>query len=255
MFSDAHTHLAGSPVGGPLDPVDLGEVLQQARDIGMTVILASTFDLPNSGKTAQLAATEKEVYAAIGLHPWVATTIDEDTYQGFLALARQPKVVALSELGLDAPRSKAPLEVQLQALSQQFRLSREAGLPVMIHDRGYHKETMEAMQGESLPGGAIHGFNAGPEELKEWLDLGFYVSIGRIVLQPEGEHLQPLVKSIPEDKLLLETDGATGTTAESPALGPARVIRVAELIASWRETTVDELGTTTTRNLQRLLKV
>ncbi|MEE8473598.1 MAG: TatD family hydrolase, partial [Dehalococcoidia bacterium] len=88
MFSDAHTHLTGSPVGGPLEPVDLEAVLRQARDIGMTVILASSFDLPNSGKTAQLAATEKEVYAAIGLHPWVATTIDEDTYQGFLALAR-----------------------------------------------------------------------------------------------------------------------------------------------------------------------
>jgi len=98
--------------------MDMGEVPQQARDIGMTVILASNFDLPNPGMRAQMAAAEKEVYAAIGLHPWVATTINEDTYQGFLALARQPKVVALSELGLDAPRSPASIEVQLQALSQ-----------------------------------------------------------------------------------------------------------------------------------------
>ncbi|MFQ5826588.1 MAG: TatD family hydrolase [Dehalococcoidia bacterium] len=255
MFSDAHTHLTGSPLRGTLEPKDLKEVLRQARDGGMTLILASSFNLSNSEQTAQLAAAEDVVYAAIGLHPWVAATIDEDAYQGFRALTRQSKVVALSELGLDTSRSPVPKEVQLQALSQQLRLSREAGLPVLIHDRGYHREVMEALRGERLPGGAIHGFSGGEEELKEWLDLGFYVSIGRVALQPEGEQLRAVVQSIPQDKLLLETDGAVGASPDGPAQGPARVIQVAEVVASWRGTTADKLGTATTLNLKRLLGV
>ncbi len=255
MFSDVHTHLTGTPIRSSLEPSELHDVLRQARDKGVTHILAASFNLSNSEWTTQLATIEADVYAAIGLHPWVAAPIGEDIYQRFYALTQQSKVVALSEIGMDASRSPVPKEVQLEVFTRQLQLARQSGLPVVVHDRGYHAEMIQALRQEKVPGGAVHGFSGSDEELRDWLDLGFYVSVGLAVLLPEGEQLKPMVQSIPQGKLLLETDSATSASLGSPAEGPARVVQVAGVVASWRGTAVDQLGTTTTQNFKRLLGI
>ncbi|MFB3885748.1 MAG: TatD family hydrolase [Thermodesulfobacteriota bacterium] len=255
MFSDAHTHLIGNPFGeNILEPREIQTVLKEARDQGVVLMVVGSHDLPSSERVIEIASSEENVYVSVGLHPWIATPIDDRAYKSFLELTKRPKVVAIGEIGVDHNRSRASKDVQLQALIQQLRLARETGLPALFHQRGYHEELMEAIYREKPPVSAIHGFSGDLAELKEWLDLGYYVIIGRSVLGKEGEKLKAVVQRIPEDKLLLETDGA----ARSPKgvlEGQARVLQVAEVVASWRGTTAKEVGETTTKNLKRMLRI
>jgi TatD DNase family protein len=255
MFSDAHTHLVGNPFGeNILEPKEIQQVLKEARDKGVVLIVVGSHDLPSAERVIQIASSEEDVYVSVGLHPWIATPIDDPTYKGFLELTKRPKVVAIGEIGVDNNRSRATKEVQLQVLTQQFRLAKETGLPIFLHQRGYHQELTEAIHQENPPVSAVHGFSGDLTELKDWLDLGCYVSIGRSVLGGEGEKSKAIVQRIPGDKLLLETDGA----ARSPkgALeGQARVVQVAQVVASWRGTTAKEIGEVTTKNLKRMLGI
>lgn len=255
MFSDAHTHLTGNPFGeNVLNPKEIQEVLKKAKDKGIVLMVAASHDLSSAERVAQITTTEDIVYGALGLHPWIATLIDDSTYKGFLALAKKPKVIAISEIGLDDSRSRAPKEVQLQTLVQQLRLSKETGLPPMLHNRGYHREIIDVLRQEKPPVGAIHGFNGRVDELKEWLDLGYYVSIGRAVLRAEGQDLKAMVQQIPEERLFLETDGVA-RSKEGVLEGQERVIQVAQVVASWRGSTEQYLGEVTTKNLHRLLRI
>jgi TatD DNase family protein len=259
MFSDAHTHFTGSPLfpdfgGGPLEPNEIQELLKQARTKGLVLMVVVSHNLSSAERAAEIASTEDDVYAAIGLHPWIAMRIDDNIFGGFVALTEEPKVVAISEIGLDNVRSQATKEVQLQALMQMLRLARETGLPVMLHDKGYHKEMMQLLRAEKTLSGCVHGFEGTIADLKEWLDLGYYVSIGRAVLGVEGEKLKAPIQQIPDDRLLLETDSAS-RSSEGVLEGQARVIQVAEVVAAWRGTSAQELGEATTKNLRQMLGI
>ena len=255
MYSDAHTHLTGSPFGdNVLTPEEINIVLKNVREAGVSLIVAGSADLASAKRVAEIAAAEDVVYASIGIHPWIASVLDDATINGFLALAKQPKVVAFGEIGLDESRSRASKEVQLQSLSQLLGISRETGLPPIIHQRGMHKEMMETIGREKAPAGIMHGFSGDAVELQEWLDLGFLIAVGRAVLAPEGQGMKDVVQKIPADRLVLETDGAN-RTKEGKLEGQERVVQMAEVVASWRGTTGPEIGETTTRNLKRLLKI
>ncbi len=260
MFSDTHTHFTGSPLypefgGSPLKSEEVQGVLKQARDHGVALMVAASHDLSSAERVTRVASEEDGVYAAIGLHPWIATPIDDETYKSYLALAGRPKVAAISEIGLDNVRARAGREDQLQALTRMLSLARETGLPVILHDRGCHKEIMEVLREGTPPAGAIHGFEGNVAELKDWLDLGYYVSIGRPVLGPDGESLREMVEQIPEERLLLETD-SPNLSSEGVLEGQARVLQVAQVVATWRGgTTAQELGDVTTENLQRMLGI
>ena len=255
MFSDAHTHLVGTPFGeNVLDPQEIQKVLKEDRDKGVLLMVVASHDLSSAERVTRIAFAEDGVYAAVGLHPLIATPIDDLSYRAYLNLARKPKVVAISEIGVDNIRSRASKEVQFQAFVQQLRLCREVNLPPQLHVRGYHAEMMEALKEETPPAGIIHGFTGAVAELKGWLDLGYYVSIGRAVLGSQAQGLKAMVQQIPGDRLLLETDGpdrSRGGVLE----GQERVVQVAQVVASWRDTTAAELGEVTTENLRRVLPI
>jgi len=254
MFSDAHTHFINPFGENALEPREIDQLLKEARDKGVVLLVLGSHDVSSGERAIQMASSESHVYASIGMHPWIAAPIDEKAYKSFLELTKRPKVVAIGEIGLDNNRSRASIDVQLQALTQQLRLARETGLPVLLHQRGYHQELMEAIHREKPPVSAIHGFGGDLAELEEWLGLGYYISIGRAVLGQEGEKLKAIVQRIPQDKLILETDGA-GRSSKGVPEGQARVVQVAQVVASWRGVTTEEMGEITTRNLKRMLKL
>lgn len=255
MYSDAHTHISGSPFGeNVLTSQEIQTLLKNVRDKGVVLIVAGSTDLASARRLVGIAAAEDILYASIGIHPWIAEPLDDDTYNGFKELAQHPKVVAFGEIGLDASRSRSSKEIQMECLAQQFRLSRETGLPPIIHQRGLHQELMDVMKQEKPPAGAVHGFNGDAGELREWLDLGYFITIGRAVLAPEGQGLKEVVKLIPEDRLLLETDGAN-RSKDGVLEGQERVVQVAQIVASWRGSTGEEIGAVSTRNLKRMLDI
>ena len=255
MYSDAHTHLTGSPFGEKvLTSQEIQDVLKKDRDSGVALIVAGSTDLATAKRLVEIAAAEDIVYASIGIHPWIAEPFDDETYNAFKTIAQHPKVVAFGEIGLDESRSRSSKETQIQCLSQQLRLSRETGLPPIIHQRGLHKELMDTIHQEKPPAGAMHGFSGDAVELKEWLDLGYYITIGCAVFTPEGQRLKEIVKQVPEDKLLLESDGVS-RSPEGLWEGQERVIRVAQVVASWRGTTAEKIGDVATANLKRWLNI
>jgi len=158
----------------------------------------------------------------------------------------------LGEIGLDYARSPQTATGQRELLKYELSLAREKGLPVNLHCREAHTDMMEMLRMEVGSGltGNIHGFSGDRNMLKDWLDLGFYVAIGRAVLRDMPE-LEEAVARIPSDRLLTETDA----TPRGQSAGPAEVVAVAEKVAALRGVTTEEIGRTATANLKRLLKL
>lgn len=248
MFSDAHCHLDNC------SDEDLPQAIQRCRDAELDVIVIASMHLESANRAVQIAQANDIVYCAVGIHPWEAHPMDMFEEELFRRLAFQRKVVAISEIGLDRVRGMLPWDMQKAVFRQQVNLARTCGLPVIIHCREAYDEMrplLWELGGGSLRG-AIHGFNGDAAMLQQWLNLDFYISIGRVLLRPEGEGIHEVVKLIPEDRLLTETDSSSGRVAGS---GPEAVRQVADKLAELRGTTPEEIGTAATRNLRTLLRL
>lgn len=255
MYSDAHTHISGTPFGGNiLTPEEIDVLLKNNAEKGVVLIIAASADFPSAPRLLKIASAKDMVYASIGIHPWIAHSLDDATYNGFKELARHPKVVAFGEIGLDESRSRSSKEIQMQCLAQQFRLCRETGLPPIIHERGMHKELQDIRRQENPPAGAVHGFSGSLDELKDWLDQGYSITVGKAVLGPEGQGLKEIVQAIPDDRLLLETDGVN-RLQDGAIEGQERVVQVAQVVAAWRGSRAEKMGDVSTTNLKRLFKI
>ncbi len=248
VFSDSHCHLVGQ------QPERLAEVLEQARVKGVDIMVSMGMTLESSAETIRLAQSYQGVLAAVGIHPWNAVLPTDEVRRHLLQLARRERVVAIGEIGLDYARSPQTKEIQKELLRYELSLARETGLPVSIHCREAHQDMMDIVGEEKSPDlkGSVHGFSGDLTELKDWLNLGFYVSIGiRGVVTDEIPSLQAAVREIPLDRLLTETDSSAG----GQSAGSAGVLSVVQKLASVRGATVEEIATAATANLKRLLKL
>lgn len=248
MFSDSHCHL------DTYRPETLARVLEEARLKGVDTIVSMGMNLESSVETIRLAQSHADVLAAVGIHPWNAMPPTDDLRRNLDELARSEGVVAIGEIGLDYARSPQTKEIQKELLIYELTLAREANLPVNIHCREAHQDITNILRQEVGSGlkGVIHGFSGDRAALKDWLNLGFYVSIGRRgFVTDEMTFLLAAVREIPPERLLTETD-SSGT---GQSRGPVDVISVAEKLASLRGVTVEEIGAATTANLKRLLNL
>lgn len=252
ILSDSHCHL------DRYRPELLAEVLEQARLKHVDIIVSMSMNLESSAETVRLAQSYEGVLAAIGIHPWDAVAPTSEVRSHLYELARSQNVVAIGEIGLDYRPDYAPnpetRETQRELLIYQLSLARETGLPVSIHCKEAHEDMMYILRQESGSdiNGTVHGFSGDSAELKDWLALGFYVSIGVRGFVPNGiPPLEASVREIPLGRLLTETD----STASGKPVGPADVVSVVERLASLREASVEEIANAATANLERLLKL
>jgi len=247
-FSDSHCHLDRG------QPEQLAKVLEQARVKGVNTIISMGMSLDSSAETIRLAKSHDGVFAAVGIHPWNAVVPTEEVRRQLSRLARQKGVVALGEIGLDYARTPQTKETQKELLIYELSLAQEAGLPVNLHCREAHQDMVAILHKEMGPNlkGIIHGFHGDQTMLKDWLALGFYVSIGmRGFVTDELPHLVAAVREIPLERLLTETDSSvSGQTA-----GPADVLLVVKKLAAVHGEAVNRIATATTANLKRILKL
>ncbi|MFC1864548.1 TatD family hydrolase [Chloroflexota bacterium] len=246
VFSDSHCHLGGQ------QPEQLAEVLEQARAKGVDIMVSMGMTLESSAETVRLAQAYQGVLAAVGIHPWNAVPPTDEVRRHLGELARREHVVAIGEIGLDYARSPQTKETQRELLIYELALARETGLPVNIHCREAYQDMMDILRQEMGSGlkGAVHGFSGDQATLKDWLALGFYISIGRRgFLFDEIPSLQSVVREIPSDRLLTETD------ASGQSSSPTDVVSVVEKLASLRGATEEEIADTATANLRRLLRL
>jgi TatD DNase family protein len=250
---DTHTHL-----DFPQFDDDRERVIERAANAGVRAIVDVGTDLASSQAAVALAEAYSQVYAAVGVHPHDAKTLTEEMLEELRALASHPKVVAVGEIGLDFYRDLSPRDKQRRAFQQQLALAREIGKPVIIHDREAHTEVMDILrhwvEGSHKSVGVLHCFSGDLVMAQEAIELGFYISIAGPVTFKNARRLRELVRQLPLEKLLVETD--CPYLAPHPHRGkrnePAYVKLVAQEVARIKGLSLEEVARITSDNAQAL---
>ncbi len=248
---DSHAHL-----DFPQFDEDRDCVLERAHRAGIVAIVNIGTNVSSSRASVALAEAYDFVYATVGIHPHDAETADETALDALRALAHHPKVVAIGEIGLDYYRDYSPRPIQRQAFQKQLALAAEVGRPVVIHSRDAHAEVFAALQAWE-GSGVLHTYSAGPERLDDALEMGFLVGLSGPVTYPNAKRLRDVARSVPLDRLLVETDCPylTPERHRGSRNEPAYVRHVTEAIAKARGESTERLAKATTENARRLFKL
>ena len=189
---------------------DLDAVLTRARDNGITQLIVTGADAQGSRDALTLARKHPSLlYATAGVHPHHAKDFDGETESLLAELHAMHEVVAVGETGLDYHRNFSPREAQLFAFERQLGLAIACGKPVFLHQRDAHADLLSCLDNvrDRISRAVVHCFTGEKKELFDYLDRDFYIGItGWICDERRGVHLRELVKSIPKDRLMLETD-------------------------------------------------
>ena len=256
MLIDSHCHLNMldlAPFGD-----DLANVIKAAADNDVQAMLCVSVDLKTLPAVMQCAERFANVYASVGVHP--NDSKDETpSVDELVALASQPKVIAIGETGLDYFRSEGDLQWQRDAFRTHIRAAIKVQKPVIIHTRDAREDTLKIMHEENIQqaGGVMHCFTETWEMAEAAMEMGFYISFSGIVTFKNAKELQDVAKRIPLERMLVETDSPY--LAPVPYRGkanyPAYVRNVAEFIAELRGESYEKIAEATTRNFHTLFKL
>ncbi|MDH3319910.1 MAG: TatD family hydrolase [Betaproteobacteria bacterium] len=235
---------------------DLDAVLARAREHGVARIVVTGTTVEESRRAAALAEAHG-LYATAGVHPHHARECDAQTIPGLRAIAAHPRVVALGECGLDFNRNYSPHPSQEKWFVAQLELAAELGKPLFLHSRDAHPRFAEILRNLRVGKAVAHCFTGEAAELRACLDLGLYIGItGWICDERRGGHLAKLVKEIPQDRLLLETDSPYLTPRDlhpqpkARRNEPAHLPHILRFVARARGESAEALAAATTRNAQ-----
>jgi len=256
---DTHCHLDFDSYDS-----DRPAVLSRAREAGVIAVVNPAVDLTSSAAVCRLAAGEPLIFAAVGIHPNSSAGFDPASMDELRALAGQPRVVAIGEIGLDYYRDRSPKETQRRALEAQLDLAAELALPVIIHNREATADMLAVLggwvdglaAGHPLRGrpGVLHSFSGTVSDAERAVELGFCVGITGPITFKNADELRRVAAHVPEDRLLIETDGPFLTP--HPYRGernePAYVRLVADRIAGVRVSTYEAVAAQTAQNAVRL---
>jgi len=241
---------------------DLDAVLARARAAAVRTIVVSGTTVEESKRAAALAEAHPDLlYATAGVHPHHARECDAQTIPQLRALAAHPRVVAIGECGLDFNRNYSPHPDQELWFEAQLDLACELGKPLFLHSRDAHPRFAEVLRTRRgrLPPAVAHCFTGEEDELRAYLDLGLYVGItGWICDERRGRHLLELVRQIPGDRLLIETDSPYLTPRDlrpqprARRNEPAFLPHILRAIARALDRPAEEVGADTARNARRL---
>ncbi len=254
MLIDTHAHLEMREFDEDRD-----EVITRAREAGVEYIVTIGTDLESSREAVLLAEKHDCVYAAIGVHPHEVKDILHPTYELLRQLAKHRKVVAYGEIGLDYHYEHSPRTDQKRKFRDMLREARELDLPVIIHDRDAHEDALQILSEEWSPdlGGVMHCFSGDAEMAKRVIEMGFSISIAGPVTFPKAEALREVVRTVPIEHMLVETDAPY--LAPQPFRGkrnePAFVRHTAEMIAKVKGLSFDDVARITGFNAMQLFGI
>ena len=242
----AHLNLSGSY------RKDLPEVISRAREAGVKRIINVGIDLKTSIKALELAHQYQGLYATGGIHPHEAQKASSATYETLKALFDDPKMVAVGEIGLDYAKEYSPRQIQQEHFAYQLELAKERRLPVVIHSRDASPDIYEILKGHLPERFVFHCFAGSVSEARLILDLGGYISVTGIVTFPRAENIREVVRYVPLERLMLETDCPflTPVPFRGKRNEPAFVRYVAEKVAEVKGITLEECALKTTQNAE-----
>lgn len=252
MLIDSHCHLDFPELAG-----DEAGVLARAHAAGVGGMLTIGTRLDQFERVRAVAERHDNVWCSVGVHPHEAKEEGQRTPGRLIEATRHPKVIGIGETGLDFYYEHSPREEQAESFRTHIAAARETGLPLIVHTRDADAETGDMLEEEYGRGaftGLLHCFSSGPEVARRALELGFYISISGIVTFKAAEALRTIVRDLPLDRLLVETDAPY--LAPIPKRGktnePAFVTHTAAKVAELKAVSMATLEAATTENFFRL---
>ncbi|MGG2945061.1 TatD family hydrolase [Bacillus safensis] len=254
MLFDTHAHLNAEQYNE-----DLEQVIERAKSEKVEKIVVVGFDRPTITRAMELIEEYDFIYAAIGWHPVDAIDMTDEDLAWIKDLSQHEKVVAIGEMGLDYYWDKSPKDVQKEVFRRQIALAKEVKLPIVIHNRDATEDVVTILkeEGAAEVGGIMHCFTGSLETAKACMEMNFYISFGGPVTFKNAKKPKEVVKEIPSDKLLIETDCPylTPVPFRGKRNEPSYVKYIAEQIAELREISFEELAELTTINAKKVFRI
>jgi len=254
MLIDTHAHLEMREFNGDRD-----EVIKRAKEAGVEYIVTIGTTVESSRDAVLLADKYDFIYAAIGIHPHETKDILHPAYEVLRHFAQHKKVVAYGEIGLDYYHEHTQRSVQQRKFRDMLHEAKELKLPIIVHDREAHEDTLRILKEDWDPalGGVMHCFSGDIEYAKQVMDLGFHISIAGPVTFPKAQALRDVVKQVPIEQLLIETDAPYLAPQQyrGKRNEPAYVRYAAEEIAKVKGLTFDDVARITSFNAMQLFGI
>ena len=253
MIVDSHCHL--NCLKGAENHDGVKTYIDRAKALGVEQFLCVSIDWETYPVVKNIAESFAEVYGSVGVHPNHDEGKDPSVEE-LLVEAKNKKIIAIGETGLDYFRSEGDLDWQRQRFVRHIEASKQCGKPLIIHTREAQKDTIDIMHRENAQdaGGVMHCFTENWEMAKAALDLGFYISFSGIVTFKSAAELQEVAKKVPSDRILVETDSPY--LAPVPHRGkqnePAYVLQVVDFVAQLRGDTAEHIAEITSSNFYTL---
>ena len=235
---------------------DLEGLLSAFPEGGISGVVSCGVNEESSKKNIELAHKYGFIYAAVGYHGLNTEDLTDNYLEAIKTLAQDEKVVAIGEIGLDYHYEKETKDLQIKIFREQIKLANELNLPVIVHDREAHEDTLNILK-ELKPKGVLHCFTGSVETAREILKLGMYIGLGGAVTFKNAVKPVEVAKFVPEDRLVLETD--------APYMSPVPfrgkrctsllIPYTAQKIADVRNTDVQALLDATDRNARELFNI
>jgi TatD DNase family protein len=202
MIFDSHAHYDDEQFD-----MDREAVIKEIKDNGVIGVINCGSSLKGLEMSVKLAEDYDFIYAAAGIHPENANEFTDEVKEKIHSLTKDNKIVAIGEIGLDYYwEENPPREVQKKVFREQMNIAKEFGLPVIIHDRDAHGDTLEILKEFPEVIGVVHCFSGSVEFSKECLKLGYYIGVTGVVTFKNSKVIKEVVKELPIDRLLVETD-------------------------------------------------
>ena len=249
---DSHCHLNFPQFKDKLD-----EIVNRALDKGVSKMLTISTKLNEISNLEDISKAYSEVYNSVGVHPHECKNYKDLCLEDLLKYTKNPKCIGIGESGLDFYYENSPKELQIELFKIHIEAARKSFLPLIVHTRAADSETIEILQNEMKSGkftGLIHCFSTSRELAEKAIDLGFYISLSGIITFNKSNELRNIVKELPLNRLLLETDAPY--LAPEPYRGkcnePSYVVHTAERLANIMNVNIDTVAKKTTENFNKL---
>lgn len=248
---DTHAHYDDSRFDEDRD-----ELLSSLSQKGVTNIINCGCDLKSSLSAIAMSEKFEFLYSAVGVHPHEAEETTEEDLEEIKKLYNNKKVVAVGEIGLDYHYDLSPRKRQLEIFEKQLILAKELRLPVIIHDREAHEDTLNLLK-KYKPQGVVHCFSGSTEMAKEIIKLGMYIGLGGAVTFKNAKKPVEVAEYLPLDRLLLETDAPymTPVPFRGQRCDSTHIAYTAEKIAEVKKIDVQELIDICNTNTIKLFRI